>query len=84
MRKDVLEYLARMGGGTQEEAVSEFDQLEAMELYCPECGRAVPVRKSLLLVLPEGDKYVYCCQFCGGKVGDKIDRAQQSQGIIRP
>jgi hypothetical protein len=44
-----------------------------MELYCPECGRATPVRKSLLLVLPDGDKYEYRCQFCGTTVGDKMD-----------
>lgn len=53
---------------------SDFDELEATELYCPNCKRAVPVRKSLLLVLPEGDKYEYRCQFCGATVGDKIDR----------
>jgi hypothetical protein len=40
----------------------DFDEFEAIELYCPKCGRAVPVRKSLLLVLPEGDKYEYRCQ----------------------
>jgi hypothetical protein len=53
---------------------SNFEELEALELYCPKCRRAVPVRKSLLIVLPEGDKYEYRCQFCGATVGDKIDR----------
>ena len=52
-----------------------FEEFEAMELYCNQCRRAVPVRKFLLLVLPEGDKYEYRCQFCGNTVGDKIDRA---------
>ncbi len=33
---------------------SSFKDLEAMELYCPKCCRAVPVRKRLLIVLPEG------------------------------
>jgi len=61
----------------------DFDQLEAMELYCPECSRAVPVRKSLLLVLPEGDKYEYRCQYCGTTVGNKIDHSGQFQGILR-
>lgn len=56
---------------------SDFDQLEATELYCMECRRAVPVRKSLLLVLPEGDKYEYRCQYCGSTVGDKIDHSGQ-------
>jgi hypothetical protein len=61
----------------------DFDQFEAMELYCPECSQAVPVRKSLLLVLPEGDKYEYRCQYCGTTVGNKIDRAAEFQGIIK-
>ena len=61
----------------------DFDQLEATELYCPECGRAVPVRKFLLLILPDGDRYEYRCQFCGTKVGDKIDRSGQFYGVLR-
>ena len=51
----------------------DFDQLEATELYCVECKQALPVKKMLLLVLPEGDKYEYRCQYCGAKVGEKID-----------
>ena len=61
----------------------QFDQLEATELYCPKCGRAVPVRKSLLLVLPEGDRYEYRCRFCGTAVGEKIDRSGQFYGILK-
>ena len=53
---------------------SDFNELEATELYCGECRQAVPVRKRLLLVLPEGDKYEYQCRYCGAKVGDKIDK----------
>ena len=59
----------------QEQA--SFDEFEATELYCPTCKRAVPVIKSLLLILPEGDKYEYRCRFCGTPVGDKIDRHGQ-------
>ena len=62
---------------------SDFQDLEAVELYCPKCCRAVPVRKFLLLVLPDGDKYEYRCQFCGAKVGDKTDRSGQFYGILR-
>ncbi|MDO9462452.1 MAG: cytoplasmic protein [Deltaproteobacteria bacterium] len=54
---------------------SSFDQFEASALYCPKCKEAVPVRKRLLLVLPEGDKYEYLCAYCGTSVGDKIDKA---------
>jgi hypothetical protein len=60
----------------------EFDQFEATELYCPQCRRAVPLRKSLLLVLPEGDKYEYRCQFCGTTVGDKIDRGGNYRSVF--
>ena len=65
----------------QQEA--NFEQFEATELYCPECGQAVPVRKSLLLVLPDGDKYEYRCQHCGTTVGDKMDRHGQFYGVLR-
>ncbi|MBN1830859.1 MAG: hypothetical protein JW896_01980 [Deltaproteobacteria bacterium] len=53
---------------------ADFDQLEATELYCPQCGRSVRVKKSLLLILPEGEKFEYRCQFCGTTVGDKMNR----------
>ncbi len=61
----------------------EFDQLEATELYCPQCRAAVPVRKFLLLALPEGDKYEYRCQVCGATVGDKLDKTGDFYGILR-
>jgi hypothetical protein len=61
---------------------SQFDEFEATELYCVQCKRAVPVRKSLLLVLPEGDKYEYRCAVCGNTVGDKIDRSPEPFGIL--
>jgi hypothetical protein len=51
-----------------------FDQLEASLLYCPSCRRATPVRKRLLIVLPEGEKFDYVCTQCGTISGDKIER----------
>ena len=51
-----------------------FRELEATELYCPNCRQAVPVRKRLLLILPDGDKYEYLCARCSGSVGTKVDR----------
>ncbi len=59
-----------------------FKEFEATELYCPRCQRAGPVRKRLLLVLPEGDKYEYRCAVCAESVGSKIDRKQQPLSII--
>ena len=60
-----------------------FQELEASELYCPNCKRAVPVRKYLLLILSDGDRYEYRCQLCGSKVGEKIDRSGQFYEILK-
>ncbi|RPI71939.1 MAG: cytoplasmic protein [Desulfobacteraceae bacterium] len=62
---------------------ADFEEFEATELYCGQCRRAVPVRKYLLLVLPEGDKYEYRCQFCGSTVGDKIDHNGDFYRILK-
>ncbi len=51
-----------------------FKEFEATSLYCPQCRTAVPVRKRLLLVLPEGDEYEYLCAYCSSSVGTKIDK----------
>lgn len=84
MKKSPYNPWVMEGSGAIRGGGDNYDQLEATELHCPECRRAVPVKKSLLLVLPEGDKYEYCCQFCGSKVGDKIDKSGNLPGIIRP
>jgi hypothetical protein len=62
---------------------AQFEELEATELYCTKCRQAVPVRKFLLLILPEGDKYEYRCAYCGNTVGDKIDRSGQPFGVLK-
>lgn len=59
-----------------------FKEFDATELFCPRCRRAVPVRKRLLLVLPEGDKYEYLCAVCSSTVGTKISRDQQPIKLI--
>ncbi len=56
-----------------------YDEFVATEIYCPRCGRAVPVRKRLLLVLSEGDKYDYTCVYCGTSLGDKMDWKKNNQ-----
>ena len=60
----------------------KFKELEATELYCAKCKRAVNVRKHLLLVLPEGDKYEYRCVFCNEAVGSKIDKNLKQSTLI--
>ncbi len=54
-------------------ARSNFEQLEASMLFCPRCRVAQPVRKRLLLVLPQGDKFDYVCSRCSSVCGDKIE-----------
>ncbi|MBW1917266.1 MAG: cytoplasmic protein [Deltaproteobacteria bacterium] len=51
-----------------------FQQLEASALYCPQCQQAVPVRKRLLLILPDGELHEYLCVFCAASLGTKIER----------
>ena len=63
------------------EAYRDFD---ATELFCPKCKRAMRVRKRLLLILPDGEKYDYSCTACGTSVGDKLVRnTQDSLGLIK-
>jgi hypothetical protein len=59
-----------------------YREFDATELYCPKCKGPVPVRKRLLLVLPEGDKYEYLCGFCAESVGSKIDRHVKPPTVI--
>ena len=59
-----------------------YKEFDATELYCPRCKQSVPVRKRLLLVLPEGDKYEYLCAYCTETVGTKIDKQNKPLTII--
>lgn len=54
----------------------QFEELEALTLFCAKCKKAVPVRKKLLLALPEGDKYDYLCTECGSPIGSKISKGE--------
>jgi DNA-directed RNA polymerase subunit RPC12/RpoP len=64
---------------------SSFEEFEATSLYCPRCKAAVPVRKRLLLVLPEGDEYEYLCAYCSSSVGMKIDKnVPQIELLLKP
>ncbi|MFO7709340.1 MAG: hypothetical protein R6V84_14310 [Desulfobacterales bacterium] len=64
------------------DAAGAYSDFDATELFCPTCRRAVPVRKRLLLVLPEGDKYEYLCAHCSSTVGTKISRDQKPLNLI--
>jgi hypothetical protein len=61
----------------------QYRDFDATELYCPRCKRAVRLRKSLLLILPQGEKYDYTCAFCGTSVGDKLVTTRDDVRIFR-
>jgi len=59
-----------------------FEQLEASLLYCPHCRQAMPVRKKLLLILPEGNKFEYLCTTCSSTCGEKIEQDEQKPRLL--
>lgn len=61
---------------------ASFQQLEATVLYCPQCKAAVPVRKRLLMVLPEGDKFEYLCSYCVSSLGTKVEPQSKENKLI--
>lgn len=63
---------------------SSFDEFEASELFCPRCRKAQPVRRHLLLVLPQGNRYDYRCSACGESVGSKTDNDRGAFSLPRP
>jgi len=62
----------------------QYEDFEAMALYCPHCKTAMPVRKRLFLVLPEGEKYEYFCARCGSSVGDKTETKKRDYSLVIP
>jgi hypothetical protein len=60
-----------------------YDEFEASEIFCPKCKRATPVRKRLLIVLPDGNKYDYLCSVCGTSVGSKMDDDTSAFSILK-
>jgi hypothetical protein len=51
--------------------MSQFESLRASSLYCQRCAKAMPVRESLLLVLPEKEIYDYLCTGCSSSLGHR-------------
>jgi len=59
-----------------------YRDFDATELFCPRCKKAVAVRKRLLLILQEGEKYDYTCVYCGTSIGDKLVKENAHSGLI--
>jgi hypothetical protein len=51
--------------------MSQFENLRASSLYCNKCGKAMPVREMLLLVLPDKEIYDYLCTGCSSSLGSR-------------
>ena len=51
--------------------MEQFESFKASQLYCRKCGKSMPVRERLLLVLPDKDLYEYSCTGCGGSLGER-------------
>jgi hypothetical protein len=58
--------------------MSHFESLRASSLFCNKCDKAMPVRESLLLVLPDKEVYDYLCTGCSSSLG----RREVSAGEI--
>jgi hypothetical protein len=59
-----------------------FERFEATLLACPQCKRAVQVRKRLLLILPEGDEYEYVCPVCGTTCGTTVQKDSDVRRVM--
>lgn len=70
------------GANYNSQSPEAFAQFEASVLFCPRCRRAVPVRKRLLLILPEGEKYEYLCTFCSESLGSKMEFEERDIKIL--
>lgn len=70
--------------------MSQFESLRASSLYCQKCARAMPVRESLLLVLPDKEIFDYLCTGCSSSLGHRevsaadIIGARSATGTRRP
>ena len=51
--------------------MSQFESFRASSLYCARCAKAMPVRESLLLVLPDKEIYDYLCTGCSSSLGHR-------------
>lgn len=51
--------------------MSQFENLRASALYCAKCAKAMPVRETLLLVLPDKEIHDYLCTGCSSSLGHR-------------
>lgn len=61
-----------------------FESLRASSLFCRRCGRSMPVRERLLLVLPDKEIYDYVCTGCADSVGQREVSAGELRRATMP
>jgi DNA-directed RNA polymerase subunit RPC12/RpoP len=59
----------------------QFEAFRASELYCPRCGRLMPVRERLLLIVPGAEIHEYRCTTCGSSLGTREVR-ERPAGVV--
>lgn len=59
----------------------QFESLRASSLYCRRCGKPMPVRERLLLVLPDKEIYDYLCTGCADSLGQREVTAGELQRL---
>ena len=65
--------------------MKQFESFKASRLYCPKCGKSMPERERLLLILPEKDLYEYLCTGCASSLGEReVTLADKRQAMPRP
>jgi hypothetical protein len=61
--------------------MAQFESFKASQLYCRRCGKSMPVRERLLLVLPEKDLHEYLCTGCGDSLGEREVSLQERRVV---
>ena len=61
---------------------ASYEKFEASALFCTRCRQAVPVRKRLLLILPDGEKFEYLCAHCSNSLGTKMEFEERDIQIL--
>jgi hypothetical protein len=65
--------------------VEQFESFKASQLYCRKCGKSMPVRERLLLILPDKDLYEYLCTGCGSSLGEReVSLAEKNRAALHP
>ncbi len=62
----------------------QYDDLKATEVYCPSCRAAMPVRESLLLVLPDSELFQITCARCGEELARQTRKDGEGPVAIHP